>query len=87
MNTTPDGYNGLKLIIIEGITRIDKVTRQIIFEAWPLYADPEFPQTGGPYPDWPITIAQTDNDGRTPLLEAARGGRLSALEALLAHAA
>ena len=49
-----------------GITRIDKGTRQITFEAWPLYADPEFPQTGSPYPDWPITIAQTDNDGRTP---------------------
>ncbi|MEY4243038.1 MAG: hypothetical protein RLZZ245_623 [Verrucomicrobiota bacterium] len=49
-----------------GITRIDKSTRQITFEAWPLYADPEFPQTGGPYPDWPVTIAQTDNDGRTP---------------------
>jgi alkaline phosphatase D len=49
-----------------GITRIDKTTRRITFEAWPLYADPEFPQTGSPYPDWPITIAQTDNDGRTP---------------------
>ena len=49
-----------------GITRIDKSTRRITFEAWPLYADPEFPQTGSPYPDWPITIAQTDNDGRTP---------------------
>jgi hypothetical protein len=49
-----------------GITRIDKTTRRITFEAWPLYADPEFPQTGGPYSDWPITIAQTDNDGRVP---------------------
>jgi hypothetical protein len=49
-----------------GITRLDKATRQITFECWPLYADPEFPQTGGQYPDWPITIAQTDNDGRTP---------------------
>ena len=49
-----------------GITRIDKSTRRITFEAWPLYADPEFPQTGGTYPDWPVTIAQTDNDGRTP---------------------
>ena len=49
-----------------GITRIDKTTRRITFEAWPLYADPEFPQTGAPYPDWPITISQTDNDGRVP---------------------
>jgi hypothetical protein len=49
-----------------GITRIDKTTRRITFEAWPLYADPAHPQTGGQYPDWPITIAQTDNDGRVP---------------------
>jgi alkaline phosphatase D len=49
-----------------GITRINKSTRQIVFEAWPLHADPEFPQTGGQYPDWPITIRQTDNDGRIP---------------------
>ena len=49
-----------------GITRMDKSTRRITFEAWPLYADPAYPQTGTQYPDWPITISQTDNDGRTP---------------------
>jgi hypothetical protein len=49
-----------------GITRINKTSRRITFEAWPLYADPEFPQTGRPYSDWPITINQTDNDGRIP---------------------
>jgi alkaline phosphatase D len=49
-----------------GIIRIEKTTRQITFEAWPLHADPEFPQTGSQFPDWPVTINQTDNDGRTP---------------------
>ena len=49
-----------------GIIRIQKASRQITFEAWPLHADPEFPQTGSQFPDWPVTINQTDNDGRTP---------------------
>ena len=49
-----------------GIVRIDKSTRRITFEAWPLHADPEFPQTGSQFPDWPVTINQTDNDGRPP---------------------
>ncbi|MEM7392566.1 MAG: thrombospondin type 3 repeat-containing protein [Verrucomicrobiota bacterium] len=55
-----------------GIVRIDKTTRKITFEAWPRYADPDF--IGDPvyahlapqYADWPITICQTDNDGRSP---------------------
>jgi phosphodiesterase/alkaline phosphatase D-like protein len=49
-----------------GMTRIDKTTRQVVFECWPIHADPEFPQTGSQFPDWPITINQADNDGRTP---------------------
>ncbi|MGB1259084.1 MAG: alkaline phosphatase D family protein [Akkermansiaceae bacterium] len=49
-----------------GIVRINKSTRRITFEAWPIHADPEFPQTGSQFPDWPISISQTDNDGRTP---------------------
>ncbi len=49
-----------------GIIRINKTTRQITFESWPLHSDPEFPSTGGQFPDWPVTINQTDNDGRTP---------------------
>ena len=49
-----------------GIIRIDKTTREITFESWPLHADPEFPQTGSQFPDWPVTINQADNDGRTP---------------------
>ena len=41
-----------------GIVRIDKATRQITFECWPLHADPEFPQTGSQFQDWPLSIAQ-----------------------------
>ncbi|MGJ8697795.1 MAG: alkaline phosphatase D family protein [Verrucomicrobiaceae bacterium] len=49
-----------------GVIRIAKTSRQITFEAWPLHADPEFPATGSQFPDWPVTINQTDNDGRQP---------------------
>lgn len=49
-----------------GMIRINKTTREITFESWPLHADPDLPQTGGQFPDWPVTINQTDNDGRTP---------------------
>lgn len=57
-----------------GIIHVNKATRQITFECWPLHADPEFPQTGLQFPDWPVSIAQTDNDGRVatgflPLIE------------------
>jgi hypothetical protein len=49
-----------------GITRIHRETREITFEAWPIHADPEYPQTGSQFADWPQTIRQTDNDGRVP---------------------
>lgn len=49
-----------------GVIRIQKTTRQITFECWPLHADPTLPQSGSQFPDWPVTINQTDNDGRTP---------------------
>jgi hypothetical protein len=49
-----------------GITRVNRTTREITFEAWPIHADPEYPQTGSQYSDWPLTFRQTDNDGRTP---------------------
>ena len=49
-----------------GVIRMDKQSRLITFECWPTHADPEYPSTGGQYKDWPITIKQTDNDGRTP---------------------
>ncbi|MCP5532105.1 MAG: hypothetical protein H7A48_02925, partial [Akkermansiaceae bacterium] len=49
-----------------GITRVNRTTREITFECWPIHADPEFPQTGGQFDDWPQTFRQTDNDGRVP---------------------
>jgi phosphodiesterase/alkaline phosphatase D-like protein len=49
-----------------GITRVNRETREITFEAWPIHADPEYPQTGGQFADWPQTFRQTDNDGRAP---------------------
>ncbi|MGC6564881.1 MAG: alkaline phosphatase D family protein [Akkermansiaceae bacterium] len=49
-----------------GIILINKTTRQITFEAWPLHVDPTEPRTGSQFPDWPVTINQTDNDGRAP---------------------
>jgi hypothetical protein len=47
-----------------GITRVKRNNREITFEAWPIHADPEFPQTGSQFADWPQTHRQTDNDGR-----------------------
>ncbi|MDB4379195.1 hypothetical protein N9Z59_02685, partial [Akkermansiaceae bacterium] len=49
-----------------GIIHMNKANRRITFETWPLHADPEFPSTGSQFKDWPLTISQTDNDGRTP---------------------
>ena len=49
-----------------GITRVHRKTREITFEAWPIHADPDFPQTGSQFADWPQTVRQTDNDGRAP---------------------
>lgn len=49
-----------------GITRVHRKTREITFECWPIHADPEYPQTGSQFIDWPQTIRQTDNDGREP---------------------
>ena len=49
-----------------GIIRMNKANRRITFETWPIHADPEFPSTGSQFSDWPLTISQTDNDGRVP---------------------
>jgi alkaline phosphatase D len=49
-----------------GITRVNKTTREITFECWPIHSDPDYPATGGQFSDWPQTYRQTDNDGRTP---------------------
>lgn len=47
-----------------GITRFNKKDRTYTFECWPRFADPA---TDQPYKDWPITITQIDNGGRTPI--------------------
>lgn len=49
-----------------GMIRVNKTTRQITFESWPIHSDPENPSTGGQFPGWPVTINQTDNDSREP---------------------
>ncbi len=48
------------------ITRVNRSTREITFECWPIHADPDYPQTGSQFSDWPQTFRQTDNDGRIP---------------------
>ncbi len=49
-----------------GIVRFNKLNRTTTFECWPLYADPTNPSSGSQYPGWPLTIRQTENEGRTP---------------------
>ncbi|MGC8892830.1 MAG: hypothetical protein ACP5P6_09560 [Candidatus Saccharicenans sp.] len=49
-----------------GIIRFDRETRQIIFENWPTNVDPSAAQAK-PYPGWPLTISQAENDGRQPV--------------------
>ena len=46
-----------------GIVRLNKKTRKITMECWPRNIDISAPGAK-PYPDWPITIDQTDNYGR-----------------------
>ncbi len=46
-----------------GIVRLNKKTRQITMECWPRNVDITDP-ANKPYPDWPVTIRQTDNYGR-----------------------
>lgn len=46
-----------------GIIRFNKTDRTTTFECWPLYASPA---SGSQYSGWPLTIRQTDNEGRTP---------------------
>ncbi|MFC1554910.1 alkaline phosphatase D family protein [candidate division KSB1 bacterium] len=41
-----------------GMVRLYKDTREIIFENWPRWSDPE---TGRPYEGWPVVTAQEDN--------------------------
>ena len=44
-----------------GIVRMNRRTREIVFENWPRWADPA--GGGRPYDDWPVTFHQLDNYG------------------------
>ncbi|MEX1049764.1 MAG: hypothetical protein WED15_09560 [Akkermansiaceae bacterium] len=46
-----------------GIIRFNKSNRSTTFECWPRYAGPN----GSQYPGWPVTIRQTENEGRDPV--------------------
>jgi len=45
-----------------GIIRFDKVSRDIVFEAWPRWVDPSSPDAEQFY-GWPVTFNQLDNYG------------------------
>ncbi|MFC1477743.1 twin-arginine translocation pathway signal protein, partial [candidate division KSB1 bacterium] len=47
-----------------GIVKLNKKTREIIFENWPRWADSA--DGGKPYTGWPVTFNQRDNYSRTP---------------------
>ena len=46
-----------------GIVRIERESRDVVFEAWPRWVDPSSPDAE-PFRDWPIRFNQLDNDGR-----------------------
>lgn len=48
-----------------GLVKIDKPNRQYTFEAWPANISPSA-LDATPYPGWPISVHQLDNDGRVP---------------------
>lgn len=48
-----------------GLVRFDKRARTITFECWPRFADVGEGDKAQ-FPGWPITIAMSDNDGRSP---------------------
>lgn len=48
-----------------GIVKFNKSDRTITMECWPRNVDIHHP-SNKPYPGWPMTISQFDNDGRKP---------------------
>lgn len=48
-----------------GIVRLSKHSGEYTFEAWPANTNPS-DADAAPYPHWPITVSQQDNDGRVP---------------------
>lgn len=49
-----------------GIITFDTNARTIKMEAYRFLADKDNPQLDDHFPGWPLTISQTDNDGRNP---------------------
>ena len=49
-----------------GIARFEKKTRQITFECWPRFSDPNAAGKAQ-FPGWPITVSMEKNDGREVL--------------------
>ena len=49
-----------------GIARFDKKTRQISFECWPRFSDPNAAGKAQ-FPGWPVTVSMENNDGREVL--------------------
>ncbi len=47
-----------------GIVRLNKQTRKITIECWPLLSNPKDPSQGGQFEGWPMTIDMHDNYGR-----------------------
>jgi hypothetical protein len=45
-----------------GIVRFDRITRDIVFEAWPRWVDPSAPGAGQ-FAGWPVEFNQIDNYG------------------------
>ncbi len=48
-----------------GIVRMNRNTREVVFEAWPRWIDPA-DENASQYTDWPVVFSQFDNDGRRP---------------------
>ena len=46
-----------------GLVRFKKRTRQIKFECWPRFSN-AMDGDKGQFPGWPITVKESDNDGR-----------------------
>lgn len=47
-----------------GIIRMNRTTRDVVFEAWPRWVNPA-DDGAKPYADWPIAFNQKEGDGRT----------------------
>ncbi|MDA1266955.1 MAG: twin-arginine translocation pathway signal protein, partial [Planctomycetota bacterium] len=68
-NPTPERATGDALTTRAagfGVVRIHKLARSTSFECWPRNVDVSDP-SARPYPGWPKTVHQLENDGREPV--------------------